>query len=125
MRAEALQQSTTQQRAPVSIKDIGDEYIGIVGSSCSLARKRLFDQSDEEEKEMILLHAERRERRVQKSIKIDEDRLSIERRRVEQEIENKNRAFTLQSERIKIDNRRLEFDLERFRAEREESSAQV
>lgn len=123
MRAEALQQSTTQQRAPVSIKDIGDEYIGIVGSSCSLARKRLFDQSDEEEKEMI--HAERRERRVQKSIKIDEDRLSIERRRVEQEIENKNRAFTLQSERIKIDNRRLEFDLERFRAEREESSAQV
>lgn len=126
IRQQALQRASTPQLAtPEHVQNDGDDDGALIGSSSSSARKRFFDQSDDEEKEMIHRHAERREQREQKMIKIDEDRLSIERRRVEQDAETSNRNFNLQSQRFELDRRRLELDTQRHELDKQERAAQV
>ena len=117
---------------PESAKFPRDTPVGQIGSASSSAPKRLFENSDEDEKEMIFPHANRREERERKSLKLDEDRLKldedrlvIERDRVRQEAENNTRLQSLQVQRNQIDERRLDLDECRFELERVEREAQI
>lgn len=58
-----------------------------MGSASSSARKLNFDNQGDEEKEMILLHAQRCEYQ-EKILSLEDDRMSVERRLVEWEGEN-------------------------------------
>lgn len=73
----------------------------------------------------MLHHSEKRDRRELASMKIDADRLEIEKRRVEQEMESSDRAYNLQSQRIDIDNRRLDLDVKRSELEKDECAANL
>lgn len=61
------------------------EAVDDLGSSSSSTRKRLFDNLDDEERELEMMNADRYEEKKRKALKIEEDRISIEQHRVEQE----------------------------------------
>lgn len=120
MRLEALHRSTVRNR----VED-NDDRDSDSNHTPSSTRKRLFDNSDDEEKELIFVHAERREEREKKTLRLEEDRLSIEKKRVERENEHQSRLYTLQLQRNDIDERRLELDKQRFDLDKHEREAQI
>lgn len=71
------------------------------------------------------MHAERREQRELRALRLEESKLEVEKQRIAQDLQNQNRLYNLQVERIDIDKRRLDLDGQRFHMEKEERLAQL
>lgn len=87
MRLGAFQRPVPPQRAP----DSSGDDTGVHQGSASSSGKSFFDNSDDEEKEFVLLHAECREEWEQKALRLNESRLVIDQKRVEKDLVNSNR----------------------------------
>lgn len=88
----------------------GDDNDAGFGSASSSVINRLFDTSDVEEMELVLLHVERRGEQEYKSLNLEEKQwmvdgqcLSIERQQVAQEVESNKGVYALQIQLIDLD----------------------
>lgn len=89
---------------PTQRADVDDEHTGVgMGSASSSARKPVFDNSDEDEKEIVMMLAEHREERDKNAVKRDEERLVTDRQRTAEGVQNNNGVFALQAQHIAVD----------------------
>lgn len=94
------------------------------GSASLSARKRLFGNSDDEEKDFVMLHTDLWSSWSKRRWSSTRNASALT-KRVSQEAENCNRVYKLQDQRNNIDERQLQLDLQRFDLQKQEHSVQL
>lgn len=93
IRQEALNRASGQHISTPKIQQFGEDDSGHwqeISLSSSSVRKRLFEQSEHEQKEIVLLHSEGEERERQ-SMELDEERLDLKMQGTIKEAQNNDR----------------------------------